>query len=92
MYIDVHFWAEIGNRAGVPSAEEYQFHLYPSPKTPQNTKIPLFFQNPAILGRPNILGFRYVPSVEILVFFGVLRFSGLRILLSYFWLAPLQAP
>ena len=32
MYIGegVHFWAEIGNRAGVPSAEGSQFHLHPS--------------------------------------------------------------
>ena len=26
----VHFWAEIGNRAGVPSAEGSQFQLHPS--------------------------------------------------------------
>ena len=26
----VHFWAEIVNRAGVPSAEGSQFHLHPS--------------------------------------------------------------
>ena len=26
----VHFWAEIGNRAGVPSAEGSQFQLHPA--------------------------------------------------------------
>ena len=26
----VHFWAEIVNRAGAPSAEGSQFHLHPS--------------------------------------------------------------